>query len=257
MGPPPQVGNDQLSETVARIVRRRVKVDDPDRYLLPDDTENPQVREVLDYLQSHSRVPRWVAQADVADALTLMNYLWWQDRRRELAWLRTGIRRGLFLSQLGAQVGIGKQGVKDRLDRLEALLTFDRPDERITRAQRRAAADAEARREAEIAWIADHVDELAAIAAGFTTAADRFHLDDEEREWIDELARDARDQDFTPGSVRVLALAADELRTAPSILELGAGGRPYRVHEWLARADRARSAFAGLGITSGAAGSDR
>ena len=35
----------------------------------------------------------------------------------------------MFLSQLGAQVGVGKQGLLDRVDRLESLLRFDRPDE--------------------------------------------------------------------------------------------------------------------------------
>ena len=67
----------------------------------------------------------------VSDALTLNNWLWWEDRRRELFFLKAGRARGVFLSQLGAQVGVGKQGLLDRVDRLEALLRFDRPDEKL------------------------------------------------------------------------------------------------------------------------------
>ena len=88
-------------------------MDDPDRALLPDDPDNPQVSEVLDFLATHTRVPEWVSHAEVCDALRLNNYLWWADRRRELVWLRTGVRRKLPLAQLGAPIGTGKQGVKD------------------------------------------------------------------------------------------------------------------------------------------------
>lgn len=257
MAPRPRVPDAELSLTLQRVVNRRIKVDDPDRALLSDDTENPQVSEVyvvLDYLQRHTRVPRWVLQADVADALTLNNYLWWADRRRELTWLRAGVGRNLFLSQLGAQIGVGKQGVKDRIDRLEALLQFDRPDEQITREARQAVKAAAARRDTETAWVHDHAGELAAIAAGFTTTADRFELEDDGREWIDELATDARDKSFSPASVTVLSLAAEELRTAPAIVSLD-GSRPYQLHRWLQRADGLRVAFAGLGtgVGSGAA----
>lgn len=231
-------------------MNRRIKVEDPDRHLLPDDPDNPQVREVLDYLQTHTRVPPWVLQADVCDALRLNNYLWWADRRRELAWLRAGVRRGLFLTQLGSAVGTGKQGVRDRIDRLEALLAFHRPDEQLTREQRRAERTAAARREVETGWVEERTDQLADIAAGFTAAARRYGLADDEREWIDELASDGREQVFTPASMTVLSLAADELRAAPGIVALNHGSRPHAVHQWLARADQLRSAFAGLGAAT-------
>lgn len=119
---------------MVRIARRRAKVDDRDREKLPDSPESDP-RDVLDYLRKYSgsNIPRWVLQADVCDALTLNNWLWWEDRRRELHFLKAGGDRGLFLSQLGAQVGVGKQGVLDRIDRLEALLRHDRPDEKIAR----------------------------------------------------------------------------------------------------------------------------
>ena len=53
-------------------------------------------REVLDYLRKFSGpdIPRWVLQAEVSDALTLNNWLWWEDRRRELFFLKAGRARG-------------------------------------------------------------------------------------------------------------------------------------------------------------------
>ncbi len=126
----PEVHRCELGLAIVRIARRRAKVDDRDREKLPDASESDP-REVLDYLRQYSgaNISRWVLQADVCDALTLNNWLWWEDRRRELHFLKAGRNRGLFLSQLGAQVGVGKQGVLDRVDRLEALLRYDRPDE--------------------------------------------------------------------------------------------------------------------------------
>src|SRR3954470_3319972 len=126
-----------MSRAILMIAKRRVKVDDPSRHHLPDAPDSDP-REVLDYLQNYSgpTIPRWVLQADVCDALTLNNWLWWEDRRRELHFLKAGRDRGLFLTQIGVQVGVGKQGLLDRIDRLEALLRYDRPDEKIARAAR-------------------------------------------------------------------------------------------------------------------------
>ena len=68
------------------IAKRRAKIDDPDRESLPNAPDSDP-REVLDYLRKYSGswIPRWVLQADVCDALTLNNWLWWEDRRRELS----------------------------------------------------------------------------------------------------------------------------------------------------------------------------
>lgn len=249
----PKVTDQELARTIERIAARRVKVDDPDRHLLPDSPAHSDPREIVDYLARHARVPRWVAQADVSDALTLNNWLWWQDRRRERHWLRAGLTHGLFLSQLGAQVGVGKQGVRDRLDRLEALLQFDRPDEQLTRSARRAEKEAAAAHATEQAWITAHTAELTAVVTGLLAAADRYQLGDEEREWLDELATDAREDRFSPGSLTMLNLAVAELRTAPTILALEAT-RPHAVHHWLTRADQLRTDFAALGTRTGATG---
>jgi hypothetical protein len=229
------------------IAKRRAKVDDDNRDRLPDSPDSDP-REVLDYLRRFSGpdIPRWVLQADVCDALTLNNWLWWEDRRRELHFLKAGRDRGLFLTQIGAQVGVGKQGVVDRIDRLEALLRYDRPDEQITRAARRSDREARERRPTEDAWLDARREELAAVITGLVGEADRFEIDDEDREWVDELAIEMREHDLTPSTMVILGLAVAELRTAPAVLALD-GVRPYAVHGMLARAEGLRSRFAELG----------
>jgi hypothetical protein len=203
---------------------------------------------VLDYLQRFSGrdLPGWVLQADVCDALVLNNWLWWEDRRRELHFLKAGRDRGLFLTQLGAQVGIGKQGVIDRIDRLEALLRYDRPDEKITRSARQAERAARQRRPSEDAWLEARRDELLAVTSGMLREADRFELFDEDREWLDELAVDAQTDGFAPATMVILGLAVSELRTAKAVVALEST-RPYAVHGVLGRADSLRSQFAELG----------
>ena len=229
------------------IAKRRVKVDDLHRDRLPDSPDSDP-REVPDYLRRFSGpdIPRWVLQADVCDALTLNNWLWWEDRRRELHFLKAGRDRGLFLTQIGAQVGVGKQGVVDRIDRLEALLRYDRPDEKITRSARRSSRESQERRPAEEAWLHAHREELARVITGLVREADRFEIDDANREWVDELAVDMRDHDLTPTSMVILGLAVAELRTAPTILA-SQSTRPYTVHGLLACAEGLRSRFAELG----------
>src|ERR1700741_4660967 len=149
---------------MVRIARRRAKVDDRHREKLPDSPESDP-REVLDYLQRYSGpgIPMWVLQADVCDALTLNNWLWWEDRRRELYFLKAGRDRGLFLSQLGAQVGVGKQGLIDRIDRLEALLRSARPDEKTARGGRKPDRERLPRFPTEQGWLDARHDELVSV----------------------------------------------------------------------------------------------
>jgi hypothetical protein len=241
----PKVHRDEAGQAINRIARRRVKVDDRNREKLPDSSASDP-REVLDYLRRYSGpdIPRWVLQADVCDALTLNNWLWWEDRRRELHFLKAGRDRGLFLTQIGAQVGVGKQGLIDRIDRLEALLRYDRPDEKITRAERQAERERRDRTPSEEAWLTTRRDELLTVITGFVQQADRFEIDD--RDWLDELEIDGREDAFTSSTMVILGLAAAELRTCPAILELEST-RPYAVHTLLARADNLRSQFAELG----------
>jgi hypothetical protein len=243
----PKVHRSELERAIARVAARRAKVDDPNREGLPD-SPHADPREVLDYLRKYSgpEIPRWVLCADVCDALTLNNWLWWEDRRRELHFLNAGRSHGMFLAQLGAQVGVGKQGVVDRIDRLEALLRYDRPDEKITRAARRARRQARERWPAEQAWLDAHREELIAVITGLVNQADRYRIGAEDREWLDELAIDVREGDLTPATMVILGLATAELRTAPAVLALD-GTRPHTVHTVLAHADHLRSQFSELG----------
>src|ERR1700745_3328295 len=191
----PKVHRPEVSGAIVMIANRRTKVDDRNREMLPDSPDSDP-HEVLDYLRKYSGtgIPHWVLPAEVCDALTLNNWLWWEDRRRELHFLKAGRDRGLFLAQLGAQVGVGKQGVIDRIDRLEALLRYDRPDEKISRASRRAARERCERLPDEQTWLSVRRDELAAVIADVVAQADRFDVQD--REWVEELEIDGRDDDF-------------------------------------------------------------
>jgi hypothetical protein len=244
----PKVHRREVELAIARISRRRAKVDDRDRDKLPDSPDSDP-REVLDYLRQHSGpgIPRWVLQADVCDALVLNNWLWWEDRRRELHFLKAGRDRGLFLSQLGAQVGVGKQGVVDRIDRLTALLRYDRPDEKIARVSRRSQRERLQRLPVEEEWFAARRGELRELIAALVGQADRFGV--EAREWLDELEIDSRHDEFTSATMVILGLATAELRTAPAVVALDSS-RPYGVHALLARADELRSHFAQLGAPS-------
>jgi hypothetical protein len=239
MGTRPMVHRTEVGRAIVMIARRRAKVDDRHRDLLPD-LEDSDPREVLDYLRKFSGpdIPLWVLQAEVSDALTLNSWLWWEDRRRELFFLKAGRARGMFLSQLGAQVGVGKQGLLDRVDRLEALLRFDRPDEKLSRAARQAARAADHRRLAETRWIDEHRAELLRVIEDLVHQADRYR--------IDELRVDARDGALVPTTMVLLGLAAAELRTWKAVVALD-GSRPHGVHAVLTDADKLRSAFAALG----------
>jgi hypothetical protein len=245
----------EASSAIQRIAGRRRKVDDVHRDRLPDAPDSDP-REVLHYLRQFSGrdIPRWVLQADVCDAITLNNWLWWEDRRNELHFLTEGRRRGLYLDQLGAQLGVGKQGVRDRIDRLQALLRYDRPDEKLARASRAAAREAETRRTAEDAWLEEHEPLLRTAITDLLTEADAQGLAGVDREWIDELAIDIDAASAGEGLARsimpLIGLATDELRTAPAVISTRRTRPPHRVHAVLARADALRSQFAALGQDS-------
>jgi hypothetical protein len=243
----PKVHQVEVQRAIAKIAERRAQIDDSTRESLPD-SPDADPREVLDYLRTHSTraVPLWVLQAEVCDGLILNNWLWWEDRRRELQLLRAGVERGLYLAQLGAQIGVGKQGVRDRIDRLEALLRYDRPDEKIMRRERRTARGAIEDQSVEAAWIESHREELLELMADLAAQADRFELHEAERDWLDELAADAGDRTITPATMVILGLSAAELRTSRAVLALPPG-RPYSVHALLAAADNLRAEFAALG----------
>jgi hypothetical protein len=254
---PPRITDTELAAAVERIARRHDRIDDSRRSAM-----GTEPRDVLDYLAARSPagIPRWVAAADTADALILSTWCWWDDRRRELRLLRTGRSLGLSLSELGAPLGITtRRGTQDRIDRLDALLRYDRPDEQLTRDARRAARNRDARQD----WIDAHRDEIRAVLAGFLAQARRFAdaVAPEEHEgrpdvepgdvdlpsagageWLDELTADYDADDLTPATLAVAGLAAAELRTAPAVLGLDPR---HRLHTALREVEAMRARYAG------------
>lgn len=195
----------------------------------------------MGYLASY-RGPDWVRQADVLDRQTLEVWEWWQLCQRQRDSLRDGFRWRWTGRQLGAAWGItSRQGARDMLDRLDVLLSGQRPDEKLARAERRReradlrAADPRA------AWLARHRDTLNEVADVLLAAAVDLAVAD--REWLDELAVD-REDGWTPASVTVLRESIGEIRTSRGFLDLPEGGTVNRV---LVRADRLVVEFVGLG----------
>lgn len=253
MSTPPKITKDELISHLGMITKRRWKVEDPHVSELPavdNLADSHTVLDFLDYLRRYpARTPGY-RHADITNALQLNVWLWWEDRRRELAWLKAGRSAGMFLAQLGDPLGIGKRGVIDRIDRLEALLKFDRPDETFGRDARRKAAY----EDIEVAWVQDHREVLHAVIADLLAEANRWELEGDDRSMLDELAVDAADdQDdrtedgLNPGSMNLLSLAVTELATAEPVADLADAPQPYKVHRVMERANGLRSEFAGLG----------
>jgi hypothetical protein len=67
--------------------------------------------------------------------------------------------------------------LRDRIDRLEALLSFDHPDEQLTRAARRAASIADPRQ----AWLDAHQDRAVDVIKRLLAQAARLGL---HSQWI-------------------------------------------------------------------------
>lgn len=198
-----------------RIARRRVEIDDPSREQLPDSPDSDP-REVLDYLERHTdrNVPLSVVRADVCDGLVLVSWLWWEDRRRELRLLKAGVECGLPLAQIGSQFGIRKQGVRDRIDRLEGLLRFSKPDEKLARSERRRQRAKAAGDSPEEVWLRTHAEEVLTVAQQVVATSKTYSLKERDREWLDELEVDVQGGALTPAMMAILGLAVGELRIA-------------------------------------------
>jgi len=156
-----------------------------------------------------------------------------------------------YLAQLGGMVGVkSKQGTRDRIDRLKALLRFERgPDEKFMRRLRRQdrlPVVEEQVRSPELVWLTANLPELAAVIEGLDKEAGRHGIAETDRSWLDELVLDIKDQHVTRETIIMLGLATSDLRLANPILALSSS-RPHRIHELLRRADALRSDFAGLG----------
>ncbi|MHA6797575.1 hypothetical protein ACVGVM_29315 (plasmid) [Pseudonocardia bannensis] len=264
MATPPRITAAERDAALARIARRHARIDDVRRSELGSEP-----RDVIAYVlgRGPAGVPRWVAAADHADALVLMTWCWWADRRTERRLLRQGRHLGLSLAELGAPLGItSRQGVQDRLDRLDALLEYDRPDEQLTRTARREARNRDARQ----VWIDRNRDAVRAVLAGLLAQAHRLldtDLPDTDLpaapdghrpradtnghlpgagpgagDWLDELAADYDSDALSPATLAVAGLVAAELRTTPAVLALDPR---HRLHTALREVEALRARYAG------------
>jgi hypothetical protein len=257
---PPRITEIERDAAVSRIAARHARIDDPRRSEL-----GTEPRDVVTFVlgRGPSGVPRWVAALDHHDALVLSTWCWWEERRRERRLLRQGLHLGLTAGELGAPLGMGsRQGLRDRLDRLDALLAHDRPDEQLTRAARRAGRERDARQY----WIDTHRAQVRAVFAALIAQSRRLldgtHgvIEPESRtaesddldvadasvgEWVDELAQDYIEDALTAATLAVAGLLGAELRTHPRVTALDSR---HRLHAVLRSLDRLRAWYSS-GIT--------
>jgi hypothetical protein len=248
---PPRVARVEVDAALNRIAARRRQIDD-ERFGQVD-ADDPAA--VLDYLRTHGgRLPRDLedmARKDVDDGLVLVVWLWWEDRRREYELLLAGVRLGMPLSQLGAPLGLGsrvqspdgnrRRGVQDRIDRLAALLKYDRPDARITREARRVDQERTAPGDPQAVWLRKHGEWVSAVAARLLAYYDL--ADEEAAEYLVEVRHDWREESWTPGSLVWMGLAAAALRVSPGVVGLG---DRHGVQRALKDVEDLRTAFAEL-----------
>jgi hypothetical protein len=243
MATPARITAAERDAAIARIDRRHARIDDPRRSEL-----GTEARDALEFVLNRGPVgvPRWVSAADHADALVLATWCWWEDRRTERRLLRQGLAAGLSLAEIGAPLGITtRQGVRDRLDRLAALLEFDRPDEQLTRTARRQAHVRDARQ----VWIDEHRAEIRAVLLGLLIQGRRVLGDDDDgagephpaREWLDEVDADYTDDILTPATLAAAGLAAAELRASDPVRILDP---PHRIHGALRALESLRARLA-------------
>ncbi|ANY10526.1 hypothetical protein [Pseudonocardia sp. HH130630-07] len=285
MATPPRITDAERDAAIARIVARHAQIDDPRRGQLSDDA-----REVVSWVLGRGPVgvPRWVQAADHHDALILHTWCWWDDRRRERRLLRQGRSLGLTAAELGAPLGIGtRQGAQDRMDRLDALLAHDRPDEQLTRAARRAGRD----RDQGQVWIAEHQEQIRAVLGDLLVQTrrvlahelaehqapddDRYEDDDADQvdggageqwedsevadiaDWSAELAADLDTGELSAASVAVAGLLTAEVRTHPRVLALDRESHADPVLAAMRRVDELRSALSAALVTGPSAGRTR
>ncbi|MEQ3552610.1 hypothetical protein WIS52_19225 [Pseudonocardia nematodicida] len=270
MATPPRITSVERDAAITRVTERHIRIDDPRRSEL-----GTEARDVISWVldRGTAGVPTAVSAADHHDAVLLNTWCWWEERRRERRLLRQGLQLGLSAAELGAPLGIrSRQGLRDRLDRLEALLAHDRPDEQLTRDARRATHTRDPQQD----WIERHRATVRAAIAGLIAQADRFlqaingpaepdthdsarpptdeaqdAIDDLEdvdgdstsdiEDWLIELRADYEQDALTPATLAVAGLLTAEIRSHPRALGLH---QRHRLPAALAELDHLRAAFA-------------
>jgi hypothetical protein len=233
-----------VAAALERIRARHEFADDPWRGEM-----GTEPAEVLGYLRRRwaAGTGRATAVDDVWDELTLSAAVHWAEVERERALLRRARHLGLSLSELGAHFGIRtRQGMRDHLDRLDALVETGTPDEQHTRDTRREARA----RPADQRWLDTHHDDMTTTISQLVeqldridlspTAADNAETDGHEAEWVDELRLETQRGELTTGTMGVLSLALGELRVHPTVRDLDRG---HGLHRALRAAERLRARY--------------
>lgn len=229
---PPRVHRTQLRAALHRIADRRADADDEGFGAV--DHESP--GQVLDYLKRHPVRVSPEAERDLHDALVLWVWQWYESLRDLRTLLEQGIDRGIPYKQMGMPLGLGsaarkhgtearnqRQGVQRRLDRINALLEYDKPDADLSREARRidaAAAKAKAapERDPQLSWLVRHRDTVVAVANRLLAVKE--HANDKAYSWLIEVASDRRDDDWSPGSLTIMRLAVEEMRVQAKIVRM-------------------------------------
>jgi hypothetical protein len=201
--PPPVTAADARA-AIDRIAARRAQLDDPNAWRLSEDPV-----EVLAYLQRYSAgVPRWVAEADILDGLTLRFRLWWLGEESELWLLERARRLGVPPRRIAPRLGVAsRQAVHDRLRLARDKMARLRGTPPVP------AGDAHQASDAQRAWMRAHRDEILEI--GRLALTHRGQADEVAAEWLVEVARDVREEAVSSGSIQTLRFALLELAGDP------------------------------------------
>lgn len=236
---------------------------------------------MLAYLRArHAQLPRALTSAIARDQLILSGWVYWDERRRERELLRRTLRDGKPLAEVGAFLGIRtRQGVRDYLDRLDALLaehhravtsthspaTGDGATDALQRYGRRSRAErgadvhtARASRAAarqkptRAAWIERHHDRITATVRELLAQCARLgirpHPGDEDDlpelgDYLAWLEEDLHRGEFDHGSFGALGLTLGDLRPHPGLSGLAAS---HGIHQAIRAVDQLRADYADL-----------
>jgi hypothetical protein len=206
MRKPPKVSSARLQRALDGIHNRHADDDNTSTHLLSSDP-----REVLAYLQRRGvRELRGDANGhDVVDALTLRIWLWWEGERAEVWFMAAGVQLGLTGKTIGEPLGVTtRAGVMSRLDYKRELIADD-------------TAGVEQAQTGRVAWLAEHRDEIVAVAR---TLVEHWDLVSEETaEQLVEVRHDLREGRCTPESFAYIDWAVEDVAIDPAVVELPVG----------------------------------
>lgn len=273
----PPIGDLERDDAIRRIGLLLDRYDDPRR-----SEAGSEPREVLAYLRNrHQQLPRALTMGTARDQLILSAWVYWDERRRERELLKRVLRGGSSLGEAGAFLGIRtRQGMRDYLDRLDALLaehhrcvatdrhtaaTGDGATDALQRHGRRSRAERGADEHAtragravarlkptRAAWIERHRDRIAATIRDLIEQCARLGIepyaseDDELPDlgdylaWLDE---DLATGGFDHGTFGSLGLALGDLRAHPGVDDLAAN---HGIRQAIRTVDRLRADYADL-----------